>query len=155
MSGYKGYYTLQGPLTPEETWEQRAEAFRRAMSDVDQAGDMLAVERARAARWKQAAKDMRAWALVNRESIDTLIRERDEARAVLSSAMDEFLQVSRERDEARERFGQVQNEQLTLSGWNAELVRDRERWKHQYFEAVIERDEARAVLMKRITRDAA
>ena len=38
----------------------------------------------RAARWKRVAKDMRAWALVNRESIDTLMRERDEARGALA-----------------------------------------------------------------------
>ena len=162
---------------PDETWAERAEAFRRGMSDVDQAGDMLAElraqisdllaergvaqftygrlvasnetlaaeserERARAKRWKGAAKRLRttmkymiwspvarrraarwkAAAIVNRSTsmmhkyaaekwhdmtwilrrrMEELTRERDDARAVLNSAMDEFLRVSRERDEAR------------------------------------------------------
>ena len=103
MSHYNGWSDV--PLTPEETWAQRAEAFRRGMTEVDQAGDMLAVERARAKRWKKAArlarKDRKLWFRHLTALVDQLARERDEARAVLNSAMDEFLRVSRERDEAR------------------------------------------------------
>ena len=106
MSPYNGWSDV--PLTPEETWAERAEAFRRGMTEVDEAGDMLAVERARAARWKMAAKQgrwgRRSWyrRFVNAvDRIMVLKRERDQARATLNSAMDEFLQVSRERDEAR------------------------------------------------------
>ena len=73
--------------TPAETWEQRAEAFCKAHTEVDQAGDMLAVERARSKRWKAAAKFWR--------------RERERTRQSLGNAVDEFLQVSRERNEAR------------------------------------------------------
>ena len=106
MSRYNGWSDV--PLTPEETWAERAEAFRRGMTEVDQAGDMLAVERARAARWKAVAKQNRqtmpgAHCVVRAQShmLKLLERERDEARATLNSAMDEFLRVSRERDEAR------------------------------------------------------
>ena len=111
MSVYNGWSPV--PLTPEETWEQRAEAFVRGMSEIDQAGDMLAVERARAARWKAAATANRLWARENVRSIDTLIEE----RAALTE----------QRDRAMKLIGGL----------------------------LQQRDEARAKLMKRITRDAA
>ena len=81
--------------TPAQTWEQRAEAFRRGLSEIDQAGDMLAVERARAKRWKAAAKRIRErsalraamWAHDLEAQVWELTRERDEARAALLRRM--------------------------------------------------------------------
>ena len=104
MSHYNGWSDV--PLTPEETWEQRAEAFRRGMSEVDEAGDMLAELR---------------------YQIADLLAERGVAQLVIA-------ELTRERDDARGRY----QEAAALS--------------HQYRN---ERDEARAALMKRITRDAA
>ena len=85
MSHYNGWSDV--PLTPEETWEQRAEAFRRGLSEVDQAGDMLAEERARAKRWKAAAKFWR--------------RERERVRQALEELVDAVEQAEHDRDEAR------------------------------------------------------
>ena len=85
MSLYNGWSPV--PLTPEETWEQRAESFRRGLSETDQAGDMLAVERARAKRWKEAAKFWR--------------RERERMRRSYVALERGFIAMERERDEAR------------------------------------------------------
>ena len=124
-------------LTPEEAEEVsaaalqrlRAESFHRAMTAIDQAGDMLAVERSRAKRWKAMAKVRRSiannWeatcdmqegeiALLERErdnaqsrakrwkvSAKFWRRERERLRHTLEVLVDVAEQAKRERDEAR------------------------------------------------------
>ena len=106
MSHFNGWSDV--PLTPEETWEQRAEAFRRGMSEVDQAGDMLAVERARSKRWKLGAAHFRwKWrseqAVVEywRDRCFEVMSERDNADADAARLAVLLHDTTRERDEAR------------------------------------------------------
>ena len=114
MSHYNGWNDV--PLTPEEAEEVsaaalqrlRAEAFRRGMTEVDQAGDMLAVERARAARWKMGAERFRLDAKSERRIADYwrhAFYRIQKSYSVLAYDMEkawgDIARLTRERDEAR------------------------------------------------------
>ena len=143
--------------TPTESWEQRAEAFVRGLSEVDQAGDMLAVERARAKRWRMGAEHFRLKMKSEQQAAQCWRDLYYTADADHAADIRALVQARRERDEARARVAELERENAgmalhmetaadrldeaswTIAGHMAELAR--------------ERDDARRALALRISRD--
>ena len=115
MGAVLEYYPLDkrvDPIQPEMMIDQ---LVRHLTREVDQAGDMLAVERARAARWKAGAKrarrDAKRWCLwwthlanrLEEEGDRKIHMKRDlvQLAAERGRALDRVAYLERERDEAR------------------------------------------------------